>query len=59
MFTCPEWALNYWNPRECQIVKCTDGKYAVLDHSIQTTVFVGTEDECKDFLGSFNPDLCI
>lgn len=52
MFTCPEWALNYWDPRECEIVKCTDGKYAVLDHSIQTTVFVGTEGECKDFLDS-------
>lgn len=51
-FVCPEWALDYWNPLECTIELCTDGRYAVVDHSIQTSVYIGkTKQECIEWLG--------
>ncbi|MEI6863913.1 MAG: hypothetical protein WCK46_00870 [Candidatus Adlerbacteria bacterium] len=49
-FVCPDWALEYWDPDECTILKCTDGAYAVVDHSVQQTIFVGRQFECEDFL---------
>ena len=49
-FVCPEWAIEYWDINECTVEKCTSGQYAVIDHSIQTAVFLGTQDECNDFV---------
>lgn len=31
---------QYWSPEACTIEKCTDGTYAIVDHSIQSTVAV-------------------
>lgn len=33
-FVCPEWAKGAWNPNECTIEKCTDGTFALVDHSL-------------------------
>ncbi len=51
-FVCPEWAKDHWLENECTIEKCTDGRYAVVDHSVQTTIYIGeTKDECVEWLG--------
>ena len=55
-FVCPKWALACWLPEECTIEKCTDGRYAVVDHFIQTTIYIGTTaEECTDWLGADEP----
>jgi hypothetical protein len=51
-FVCPKELIPHWNQNECTIEKCTDGTFVVLDHSIQTVVYVGhTRKECSDWLG--------
>ena len=51
-FVCPDWALEHWNQNECTIEKCTDGDFAVVDHSVQVTIYVGkTYEECENWLG--------
>lgn len=32
------------------IERCTDGQYAVVDHELQETTFVGTYKECCQYL---------
>lgn len=45
-FMCVQKELKpYIDPSEWTVEKCTDGQYAVVDHSIQTTIAVGTFDE--------------
>lgn len=52
-FVCPDWAKNVWNQNECTVEPATDGTVVVLDHSIQTVVYVGhTRKECDDWLGT-------
>lgn len=49
-FVCPKWAIPYWDYRECTVEPTNEGGYAVVDHSIQTTVYLGSESECENFL---------
>lgn len=54
-FVCPEWAQSGWDARECTIEPCTDGSYAVVDHNLQATVYVGkSRTECIDWLGNLD-----
>tara|TARA_Y100000310_G_C20673865_1_gene811749 strand:- start:848 stop:1063 length:216 start_codon:yes stop_codon:yes gene_type:complete len=46
------WQLDCWNRNECTIEKTTCSNYAVVDHSINSTVYLGrTYQNCKQFLG--------
>lgn len=49
-FVCPEWAQGHWSSRESTIEKCTDGRYAVVCHETQVTVYKGTKSDCQNFL---------
>lgn len=50
-FVCPDWAKPHWNQCECTIEDATDGTCVVLDHSIQTVVYVGhNRKECAGWL---------
>jgi len=51
-FVCPEWATLFWQRSECTIVQTTEGDCAIVDHSIQSTVYIGTMAECQSFLGT-------
>lgn len=57
--TCPA-LMHYWDPKECQAIKQTDGKWAVMDWSIQTVVAIAdTRKEADDFIigkGGGQPD---
>jgi hypothetical protein len=47
------WEIQCWNQAECTVVKQTDGKYAIIDESIQTRVAeADTEAEAYDWLGA-------
>lgn len=46
-----QWQIDNWNKNDCSIEECTDGGYIVLCHQIQTPVYSGTLEECRDFLG--------
>jgi hypothetical protein len=55
-FVCSDWAKSQWNPEDCEVVKTTSGEdWAVIDHRLQITIFVGSEQECVRFLGR-NPE---
>ncbi len=45
----PDWAKTCWDRNECTIVKARNG-YAVMDHSIQSSIAQGTKEECEHFL---------
>lgn len=51
-FVCPDWAKPHWNLNECTIMECTDGTYAVVDHSLNgVTIYVEkTREECAKHL---------
>jgi len=52
-FVCPDWAKKVWNQNECAVEPDTDSTFVVLDHSIQTVVYVGhTRQECEQWLGN-------
>lgn len=52
-FICPKWAEELWNRAECTIEPESEGStYIVLDHSIQTPIYRGTQEECQEFLGT-------
>lgn len=52
---CPSWATKHVNPREWTIEPCTDGTYAIIDHSLNgVTVYVGkTATECRDWYSRY------
>jgi hypothetical protein len=46
-----DWEIRYWNGSECTVEKQTDGRYAIVDHSIQTRIAeADTEEEAYDWL---------
>lgn len=49
-FVCPDWAKKYWSFTSSTIEKCTDGKFAVVCHQTQVTVYFGTKADCELFL---------
>jgi len=51
-FVCPDWAQGNWSSESATIEKCVDGKYAVVCHVLQVTVYVGTKRDCELFLVS-------
>jgi hypothetical protein len=52
-FVCPAWAKSVWNQNECSVETATNGTFAVVDHSLQITVYVGTtREECENWLGT-------
>lgn len=57
-FVCPPEMVPHWKQSECTIEPCTDGDFVVLDHSIQAMVFIGTQAECKSFLGPVKSAPC-
>jgi len=57
----PDWAKNCMTvtPEECTIEKCTNGKFAVIDHSIQSIVAVADHIEgCYAFIHSLSTAYC-
>jgi len=46
----PNELKSFVNFNECYVQKCTDGVYAIVDHSIQTTIAVGDYDELTEYL---------
>lgn len=56
-FTCPDWALSLWDKDQCTVHPCREGGYAVVCHQAQTTIYLGTEEECYKFLGR-TPEVC-
>jgi hypothetical protein len=51
-FICPEWARPYWDAAECTIEPCSDGTFAVVDHSLNgvTIAVERTYKECAKHL---------
>jgi len=48
---CPTDAVSIWNPRQSIIVKTGNGKYKIVDESIQCTIYYGdTEVELEKVL---------
>lgn len=52
-FNCPPDLLPYWDPKQCEIVPTTEGDWGLLDHGIQTLVYLGrTKEMCESFLAT-------
>ena len=49
-FVCPEWAINLWDREHSFVTKCVGGNYAVVCNAVQSTIFTGTQEQCRDFL---------
>jgi len=58
-YVYPAWAANHWSPTNCTVERLGDSSkpnetHVVLDHSLQTTIAIGTEAECRSVVGTNN-----
>jgi hypothetical protein len=49
-FVCPPSVKDYWRVSALVLLTEKAGDYCLVDMDIQTTVFVGTQQACYDFL---------
>src|SRR3989344_1719177 len=50
-FVCPEWAREYWDIKNCEIIDHFNGTAEVIDGSIQMTIYAGRNaQECAYWL---------
>ena len=49
VFTLPK-PQSVDSDEECSIESCTDGTFVILRHPNQRPIFVGSREECEDWL---------